>query len=320
MESVIRNLILFCCGLVVFPVQAFDEPIQPLAMPKELDQRKVALGERLFHDVRLSGDDTISCASCHELAAGGADNQPLSAGIGGAKGAFNSPTVFNSGNNFRQFWDGRAASLEEQVNGPVHNPVEMGSSWPVLESKLRAAPGLAEKFKRIYPDGVTEENIIDSLAVFERSLVTIDSPFDNWLLGNEGALTKLQIQGYQLFKSYGCIACHQGKNVGSNLYAKMGEMGDYFSDRDKPETKQDLGRFNVTGKKLDKYYFKVPSLRLVTRTAPYFHDGSVETLEEAVLIMGRYQLGRRIPMDDLQAILAFLHSLEGVHSSLIIPE
>lgn len=316
MESVARAVILLLCCLTTVSVFARDEPIRPLAMPENLDEQKVALGERLFHDVRLSKDDTISCASCHVLAIGGTDNLRISTGIGGAQGELNSPTVFNSGYNFRQFWDGRVASLEKQVSGPIHSPVEMGANWPMLEYKLKALPELVEMFDQIYVDGVTQANIIDSIAEFERSLVTLNSPFDEWLRGNESALTESEIQGYQLFKSYGCIACHQGRNVGSNMYSQMGEMRDYFADREMPETKADLGRFNITGNDWDKYYFKVPSLRLAARTPPYFHDGSVNTLEEAVVLMARYQLGRRIPDPDLKAIMAFLHALEGIHPAL----
>jgi len=317
MESIARTAILLLCYLVTASVSAQDEPVRPLPMPENLDQRKVALGERLFHDVRLSADDTISCASCHVLATGGADNRQISTGIRGAQGELNSPTVFNSVYNFRQFWDGRADSLEKQVDGPIHNPVEMGANWPMLEYKLKAVPELAELFDQIYADGITENNIIDSIVEFERSLVTLNSPVDEWLRGNESALSELEIEGYQLFKSYGCIACHQGRNVGSNMYAQMGEMGDYFADRGKAETTADLGRFNITGKEWDKHYFKVPSLRLAARTPPYFHDGSVDTLEEAVLLMARYQLGRSIPDSDLKAIVAFLYALEGIHPALV---
>lgn len=307
---------LLLCWLLVASVYALDEPIQPLRMPENLDEQKVSLGEVLFHDPRLSADSTVSCATCHLLATGGTDNLVVSTGVGGAQGQVNSPTVFNSGMNFRQFWDGRAASLGEQVAGPIHNPLEMNMSWPVLEQKLRNIAEFVEAFDKIYPDGITRENITDSIVEFERSLVTLNAPFDAYLQGNENAMSELEIHGYQLFKSYGCIACHQGKNVGGNMYSKMGELGDYFADRGKPVTDADLGRFNVTGEKWDTYYFKVPSLRLVGRTSPYFHDGSINTLEEALTVMARYQLGRPIPDADMQAIIAFLYSLEGAHKAL----
>ncbi|MCP4993159.1 MAG: cytochrome-c peroxidase [Gammaproteobacteria bacterium] len=294
-----------------------NEPLRPLQLAPELSKKKVALGDRLFHDPRLSGNDTISCANCHNLASGGADHRSGSIGIDGKVGNIKAPTVFNSGNSFVQFWDGRVVTLEDQVDGPVQNPLEMGSTWPQVIEKLTSDPEISTLFRDIYRDGITADNIKDAIATFERSLVTVNSRFDRWLRGESTALTEQELKGYQLFKSYGCASCHQGRNVGGNMYGIMGAMGDYFSDRQFPPlSKADRGRFNVTGREEDRYMFKVPSLRLAVLNPPYFHDGSAEDLEDAVKIMGRYQLGRDIPDQDVALIIAFLHTLVGEHPGL----
>jgi cytochrome c peroxidase len=290
------------------------EPVQPLAPASGLRSEVVALGERLFHDPRLSRDNTVSCAHCHKLALGGGDNMPVSIGIRGQQGGINAPTVFNLDSHIAYFWDGRAPDLESLIEAPLRNPVEMGSDWPEVVEKLKQDQQMQEAFRKAFPHGsIGKITISRALADFMRSLVTLDSPMDRWLRGEEDALTAQQLQGYRLFKNYGCIACHQGQAVGGNMYATMGLMGDYFKDRGKPLTKEDNGRFNVTGFEEDRHVFKVPSLRLVAWTAPYFHDASADTLEKAIVTMGRYQLGRDIPPGDVQDIKAFLHSLSGKH-------
>ena len=307
-------LIGFSCALVGAGVK--NEPIKPLPLYQSLDLKLVALGDRLFHDTRLSQDNSISCASCHVLSSGGTDKSPRSTGVGGIKGVIKAPTVYNSSFNLAQFWDGRVDTLEEQAAGPVHNPLEMNSNWPEVISKLKADPETAASFKSMFPDGITAQHIVAAIAEFEKSLVTPNSRFDRWLRGEDGVLTPREYKGYRLFKSYGCISCHQGVNVGGNLYAYMGAMGDYFKDRGKPITQADLGRFNVTGKEEDRHFFKVPSLRLAAINPPYFHDGSVNNLKQAVTIMGRYQLGREIPPEDAEDIVAFLQTLVGENSRL----
>lgn len=287
-----------------------EEPIKPIPLEVKLDPKKVALGEKLFHDKRLSKDNSVACVSCHSLSTGGVDRQPVSTGIGGEKGPINAPTVFNSGFNFRQFWDGRANSLEEQVVGPVHNPKEMGSNWQEVLGKLSKDSALAAQFKDAYSDGLQAKNIQDAIAVFERSLTTPNARFDKYLRGDKTALTAEELKGYQLFKSYGCVACHQGVNAGGNMFQVFGVMGDYFAKRGNV-TEADLGRFNVTKNPADKYMFKVPSLRNVAMTAPYFHDGSAKTLSDAVDVMFRYQLGRPAPQGDKDYIVKFLHTLTG---------
>lgn len=292
------------------------EPLLPLRPYQNLDPRKVALGDLLFHDKRLSADNSISCASCHDLATNGSDSNAASIGVGGAEGPIKAPTVYNTAYNFVQFWDGRAATLEEQAAGPVHNPIEMSSNWKQVLGKLREDKELVQSFDEIYPDGITPDNIANVIADFERSLVTLNSPFDRWLLGDDSAMSKQELRGYRLFKSYGCSSCHQGRNVGGNLFASMGAIGDYFGQREKEMVEADLGRFNVTGEEIDRYFFKVPSLRLAARQKYFFHDSSQTRLEDAIRVMGRYQLGREIPGDDISSIAAFLETLVGIHPRL----
>lgn len=286
------------------------EPIQPLPLHTPLDTAKVALGERLFTDKRLSRDNTVACASCHNLAKGGADGLATAIGIGGAKGPINTPTVFNSGYHFRQFWDGRAASLEEQAAGPVHNPKEMGSNWAEVLVKLSKDEALVAQMKQSYPDGLQAASIQDAIATYERSLVTPNARIDRYLRGDKTALSSDELRGYQLFKAYGCVACHQGVNVGGNMFQTFGVMGDYFAKRGNP-TEADLGRYNVTKRESDKHVFKVPSLRNVALTAPYFHDGSAKTLGDAVDVMFKFQLGRPASAQDKDLIVKFLHTLSG---------
>lgn len=276
----------------------------------DVDPQKVRLGEMLFYDTRLSKDDSLSCASCHNLNNGGVDGLSKAIGIHGAEGTVNTPTVFNSTYNFTQFWNGRAESLEEQASGPVHNPAEMGSNWDEVIAKLNRDPFMTNAFQTTYNSGISPGYIVDAIATFERTLVTVNAPFDRYLKGDMTAITPQAANGYALFVSYGCAACHQGVNVGGNMYQTMGAMGDYFKDRG--DIKDcDLGRYQVTGREQDRYVFKVPSLRVVALTAPYFHDGSAKTLNDAVHNMAKYQLGREIKENDINDIVAFLKSLAG---------
>jgi len=287
------------------------EPLLPLPGIPEQPADRVALGKELFSDPILSRDGTIACANCHVLENGGSDNQPVSTGVAGARGAMNAPTVFNAALNFVQFWDGRAGSLEEQVSGPLQNPVEMASSWPEALERLRTHPDYAARFKAAYPDGLTAANVRNALASFERTLLTPDARFDHYLRGDLAALSEPEREGYRRFKQYGCASCHQGANVGGNLFQRFGVMEDYFADSTSAERKNNLGRFNVTGLPTDRHVFKVPSLRNVALTAPYFHDGSIQTLREAVAIMGRVQLGQKLSDEDVTLIVGFLKTLTG---------
>ncbi|MGB0582275.1 MAG: cytochrome-c peroxidase [Limisphaerales bacterium] len=286
------------------------EFVTPLRRPV-LDAKRVALGQQLFHDTRLSGNGTIACSTCHPLADGGMDGRPTSIGINGAVGPINAPTVLNVAFNFVQFWDGRAATLEDQVDGPTHNPIEMGSDWKQIVEKLRTDDEIVAAFAEAFSDGLNEQNIRSAIADFERSLVTVNSRFDRFLKGDEQALTTEEREGYELFRGYGCVSCHQGVNLGGNMYQTMGAMGDYFADRGGEISTADLGRFNVTGKDGDRHKFKVPGLRNVELTEPYFHDAGAETLKEAVITMARYQLGRELPDEDTGKIIAFLRTLTG---------
>jgi cytochrome c peroxidase len=286
-----------------------DEPLLPIQPIRNLNAQKVALGRALFNDPRLSRDNSISCAFCHDLARGGVDRLPRSIGTGGRENTINAPTVFNAALNFRQFWDGRARTLEEQVSGPIHNPVEMSSSWDEVIPKLMADKGVRSQFDAIYGKPPEAETVQDAIAEFERSLIT-PSRMDRWLLGDDDALNPQELAGYRLFKQYGCVACHQGANVGGNMYQRFGIMYNYFEGKEKVAL-TDLGRFNVTGREEDRHVFKVPSLRNVTLTMPYFHDGSMPSLHEAVSKMGYFQLGVNLPPEDVQAIVLFLYSLTG---------
>ena len=307
-----------------------NESVKPLPLKIEgLNPDKVALGRQLFADTRLSGDDTIACASCHNLQLGGTDRRQVSIGIGGAKGKLNSPTVFNSIYNFRQFWDGRAASLEEQIDGPIHSPDEMGSSWPEVIDKLQRDANYRRQFQQIYGSErrkrsgtsapvaeIAPETIRDAIATYERSLISPNAPFDRYLKGDLQALTSKERGGYRRFRAYGCISCHQGIAIGGNMFQHFGIFGNYFEDSQDLQP-EDLGRYNVTGAASDRYVFKVPSLRNVELTPPYFHDGSVETLAEAVRIMGQYQLGRILTDEDVDALVQFLRSLTGENPAAI---
>jgi cytochrome c peroxidase len=286
------------------------EPISPLPLSVNVDPRKVELGRRLFLEPRLSDDNTVSCAHCHPLDHAGVDGLPRSIGVRGSMSDFNAPSVFNSGLAFAQFWDGRAATLEEQVDGPVNNPAELASNWPQIIGKLTHDDRYREAFQQIYAAGMTADNIKDAIATFERSLITPDSRFDRYLRGDDAALDETEKAGYRLFKDYGCSSCHQGRLAGGNLYQKLGVVNTYFDERKQAKT-ADLGRFNVTGREADKFKFKVPGLRNVALTAPYLHDGSVETLERVVWLMGYHQLGRRISGEDIDRIVAFLKTLTG---------
>ena len=263
---------------------------QPLPGSVEVDAAKVDLGNRLYHDPVLSGDGTLSCASCHDIANGGDDGRVSSIGIGGAVGPINSPTVLNSAHSFAQFWDGRAADLEAQAVGPVENPLEMGNTFEQAVASLEQRPGYVAAFAAIYPDGITRANIADAIAEFERTLDT-RGRWDAFLEGDDAALSELERQGLERFMALGCTACHNGMLLGGTSYQKMGLVRDYFAQRGGELTDADQGRFNVTGLETDRHLFKVPTLRNVALTAPYFHDGTAATLAEAVGVMAQVQLG-----------------------------
>ncbi len=285
-----------------------QEPIKPIPIIA-FDKDKAYLGEQLFSDVRLSKDDSISCASCHKLDQYGVDNESQSVGVNGTKTKRNTPTIYNAALNLFQLWDGRERNLESRVKSAVISPALMGmESWDKTVAKLSAIEAYQTGFSNAYSDGITAENVQHAMAEYQQSLVLVNSPFDQYLRGNENAISDLAKQGYQLFKDHGCISCHQGANVGGNLFQKMGvlEKIDWKKWND-----NDLGRHHITGKEWDKHVFKVPSLRLAVKTAPYFHNGSVDSLDVAIYRMINYQLGREVLEEDKNAIIAFLETLPG---------
>lgn len=288
------------------------EPVRPIDSSLETDPAKVALGFALFHDTRLSVDNTVSCASCHALETAGVDNKQYSEGVGGQFGGVNAPTVYNAAYNFVQFWDGRAGTLADQAAGPPLNPVEMASeSFDEIIAKLEKDRKFASEFRKVYPDGLTEANITDAIEEFERTLITPDSRFDKWLRGDDSALTADELAGYELFRKYDCATCHVGPNLGGLSYELMGLRRHYFEDRGMELTVEDNGRFKETGVERDRHRFKVPGLRNVEHTWPYYHDGTRLTLEDAVRDMGLYQSGVELTRTEVDRITDFLKTLTG---------
>ncbi len=291
---------------------------------------KIELGKMLFFDPRLSMDGTISCNSCHNVMSHGGDGRPVGAGIHGQRGGRGSPTVWNSAFMTVQFWDGRAASLEEQAKGPVTNSVEMGmTSHDLVITRVRLIPGYIEAFKKAFPkdkDAVTTNNLVKAIASYERTLITPNSQFDKYIKGNKKILTAQQIKGMKLVDEIGCTACHSGDNFAGEGF-KMGE-GNYQpfpqvpgSKYDKMyDLKADLGRYEVTKNPEDKNFWRVPTWRNVALTAPYFHNGKVKTLDEAVRVMGKTQLDMDLTEEQVSDIVAFLNSLTGEFPTQTMPK
>ena len=301
------------------PEDRAAEPVRPIDKYIEVDPAKVALGFALFHDPRLSVDNTVSCATCHALETAGVDNHQYSHGVNDQLGGVNAPTVYNAVYNFVQFWDGRAATLAAQAAGPPLNPVEMASpSFDDIIAKLQADKDFSKAFKAVYPDGLNEANITDAIEEFERTLITPNSRFDKWLLGDDSALTADELEGYELFKQYDCATCHVGQNLGGQSYELMGLRKHYFADRGLELTVEDNGRFKETQAERDRHRFKVPGLRNVEHTWPYYHDGTRETLEEAVRDMGIYQSGVELTSDEVDKITAFLKTLTGEYQGKLL--
>ncbi len=287
-----------------------EDPIEPLRAPVGLDPARVRLGRRLFADPILHGRGAAACTHCH-LAESGADPRKTSQIEGQPATAMNSPTMFNVGLNYKFTWTGRFADMETQLEAPITSPRLMATTFPEIIERLQAHPEYPAAFAGAFPDGLTEANFRDVMVQYQRSLITLDAPFDRWLLGDAGAITEDARAGYALFKNHGCISCHQGANVGGNMVQKFGVLADYFKLRGGELTEADLGLYAVTKREEDRHVFRVPSLRNVALTAPYFHDGSAATLEEAVKTMSVVQLGRRLSSDQARLIIAFLGSLTG---------
>ena len=294
------------------------EPVRPIVAVAETDPLKVQLGFDLFHDARLSVDNTVSCASCHSLETGGVDNHQYSHGVEQRLGGVNAPTVYNAVYNFVQFWDGRAKTLANQAAGPPLNPVEMAStSFDEIIAKLQGDKRYTEMFQTLYPEqGITEATITDAIEEFERTLVTPNSQFDKWLLGDDEALTAEELRGYELFKENSCATCHVGINLGGESYELMGLRRHYFQERGMELTEEDNGRYKQTQEERDRHRFKVPGLRNVELTWPYYHDGSRVTMEEAVRDMALYQCDVELADKDVEAIVAFLTTLTGEYNGV----
>lgn len=318
MKKTLKLSIAFAiAGLIPFALIAepAKEPIQPLKVAKPGNPKLVELGKKLYFDPRLSKSGFISCNSCHNLSMGGTDNLRTSIGHNWSKGPINSPTVLNSSLNLAQFWDGRAADLKAQAAGPIANPGEMAFTHELAVDMLKSIPGYVNEFKTAFNHNkLTIEEVTLAIAAFEETLVTPNSRFDKWLQGDKKALTKQELAGYNLFKSSGCVACHNGPAVGGNSFQKMGLVEPYKADSEAQ------GRVAVTGKDSDRFNFKVPTLRNVELTYPYFHDGGAATLTEAVDIMGRLQLGKKFTKEENASIVAFLKTLTGEQPSFKLPQ
>lgn len=291
-----------------------DEPIKPIRPVGEVNLGMVELGKKLYFDPRLSKSGFISCNSCHNLSRGGSDNLATSIGDKWQQGPINSPTVLNSSLNVAQFWDGRAADLQEQAGGPIANPGEMAFSHTLAIGVLESIPAYVREFRQVFAsDRIGIEQVTAAIAEFEKTLVTPNSRFDLWLLGDENAISAYEKEGYEIFKNSGCVACHNGEAAGGNSFQRMGIVEPYRT----ANTAE--GRVAVTGKDADRFTFKVPTLRNVEMTYPYFHDGAADTLFEAVDIMGRLQLGRDFTLDENAKIVAFLKTLTGDQPSFTLP-
>lgn len=291
-----------------------NEPILPIVVPKGINQHQAELGKLLFFDPRLSKSGFISCNSCHNLSAGGSDNLPSSIGHKWNLGPVNSPTVLNSSYNIAQFWDGRAKDLKEQAGGPIANPGEMASTHKLAIKVLDSIPGYQPYFKKAFGNTkVNIDRVTTAIAEFEKTLVTPNSRFDKWLKGDTRAINKQEYEGYQLFKSTGCVACHSGEAVGGSMFQKLGAVKPY------PYDKKHQGRFEFTKKEEDRRFFKVPTLRNIELTYPYFHDGVVWNLERAVDIMADIQLGQKLKKSENAKIVAFLKTLTGDQPSFKLP-
>ena len=308
----IRSLSLLLAGSVAVAAPA-----------KTNNLAKVELGKKLFFDPRMSKDGTISCNSCHNVMSGGDDNRPNSVGVEGQHGGRSAPTVWNAANMSVQFWDGRANTLEDQAKGPLTNPIEMGmKDHAAVIARIQQIPGYVEEFKKAFPEVKSEKDItIDqfasAVADYERTLITKDSPYDQYMKGNKKAMSAAAVRGLGLTQSVGCASCHMGPNfagpalpVGSGFFQKFPVFPGSAYDK-KYDLVKDQGRFEVTKNTADQNMWRVPTWKNVAVTAPYFHNGSVKTLDEAVRVMAKTQLNKELKQDEVNDIVAFLQSLTG---------
>ena len=322
---------LMLSGLISTPLQAAEWQALPEVAPAPKDnpttQARVELGKKLFMDPRFSSTGTVSCNSCHNVMEGGDDSRPTSMGVHGKTGGRNAPTVWNSAFHSVQFWDGRASLLEDQAKGPVANPVEMGmKDVETAMDRVRRIPGYKAEFEKVFgKGGMTVDNAARAVAAFERTLITPNSPYDRFVKGDKTALSSQQQRGMEKFAASGCTSCHYGAAFngpampfGQGFYAKFPTFSDnaYVSQYN---LMADKGREEVTGKAADAHMFRVPTLRNITDTAPYFHNGSVNDLGEAVRVMAKTQLNRELSDEDVADIVAFLSSLTGEYPQITMP-
>ena len=287
--------------------------VAPAPANNPTTEEKVELGKMLYHDPRLSSTGTVSCASCHNTQLGGEDNRPNSMGVNGQTGGRSAPTVWNAAFNTVQFWDGRAASLEEQAAGPVTNPIEMGmKSWDDVVARLQTIDGYKLAFEQVFgKDAISKDNATKAIAAYERTLITPNSAYDKYVAGDKSALTAQQVRGMNTVKELGCTACHSGPAFnGPGLFQKFPAHSN-ASFAEKYHFKDDKGLAEVSKKPDDEHLWKVPTLRNIALTAPYFHNGAVKTLDEAVTIMAKLQLDKDLSKEQLADIVAFLNSLTG---------
>jgi cytochrome c peroxidase len=293
---------------------AEPEPIAPVPEPAPQDPAVIALGAALFESPLLSGDGQVACATCHLREHGYADDISRSRPRSRPAMATNTPSLLNVAALDVFNWNGRFTSLDDHLDALIVNPGVQATSWPEIASRLHASPELSARFDRVFADGVTMANARAAVLAFERSLASPDAPFDRWLSGDTGALSQAALRGYAVFKSYGCVSCHQGALVGGNLFARLGVMRPYPGsepDASGAGDTGDRGRLDVTGLEQDRFVFRVPSLRNVASTPPYLHDGSLPSLEMVVGVMATYQLGRALDVAQIDDVVAFLASLTG---------
>ncbi|MEN0059899.1 MAG: cytochrome-c peroxidase [Bdellovibrio sp.] len=327
-----KKFILTTCILFGSFQPLFAQEVLPkkATVPEDnvMSEAKILLGKTLYFDPRLSKDGTVSCNSCHNVMSGGEDNRPFSAGVGGKLGGRSAPTVWNAAFMSVQFWDGRAATLEDQAKGPLVNPVEMAmADHNLVMNRVSAIPGYALLFEKAFGKGtsISIDNVAKAIAAYERTLITPNSRFDQYAKGNKKALKEEEIKGFELMKTTGCFACHSGPNfagpalpVGVGFYMKFPTFPGSSYDK-KYNFLKDSGRYDVTKKQEDKHMWRVPTLRNIALTAPYFHNGSVATLDEAVKVMAKTQLNKDLPETEVQQIVAFLKTLTGERPAQTLP-
>ena len=288
------------------------EFVRPIPAHLPVNSIKAKLGEKLFYEKRLSSNNTISCASCHNLKNGGANNKQYAEGIDKRLGGLNTPTIYNACFNAIQSWDGSSTNMEKHIEKHLLSKDIMGNeSIAEIIKKLKRNKSINNSFDKLYKEGITKSAISNAITEFAKTLLTPDSNFDKYIKGNESAINKTQVFGYELFKSNKCATCHTGINLGGQTRELMGRHKNYFEDRGWELTKEDMGYYNYTSDKDDRHRFKVPGLRNVKLTKPYFHDGSRQELHDAVQTMGIYQSGCKISDEDAKAIVAFLETLTG---------